>query len=99
MSSIGICLCDICGKRMPQGKEGNLVLQTQLRTKYSNGMKTQRNWACCKSCFQKLIGLRTKGDFVKEDIETIIDEHCGKREKKILTNKKKKAIEIMEVFE
>jgi hypothetical protein len=97
MSAIGICLCDICGKRMPQGKSGNLVLQAKVKGSYQS--KTQRNWSCCKICLQKLMGVVTKGDAVKEDIELLIDEHCGKREKKVLTNKKKKVKEVLEVFQ
>jgi hypothetical protein len=97
MSAIGLQICDICGKRMPEGKKGNLVLQAKEKGSYQ--MRTKRNWACCKLCLQKLIGLTTKGDYVKEDIESLIDEHCGKRERKVLTNKKKKAKDVLEVFQ
>ena len=96
MSAIGIEVCDICGKRMPEGKAGNLVLQGKVKGSYQ--LKTKRNWACCKWCLQKLTGLITQGDSVKEDIETLIDEHCGKREKKVITHKKKQIKTVTELL-
>lgn len=96
MSAIGIEVCDICGKRMPQGKSGNLVLQEKVKGSYQ--LKTKRNWTCCKWCLQKLNGMMTRGDAVKEDIETLIDEHCGKRERKVITNKKKQIKTIGEIL-
>jgi hypothetical protein len=96
MSAIGLQICDICGKRMPEGKQGNLILQEKIKGSYQP--RTKRNWACCKLCVQKFNGLTTKGDYVKEDIESMIDEHCGKRERKVLTDKKKKVTNVLEVF-
>lgn len=97
MSAIGVEVCDICGKRMPEGKKGNLVLSEKVKGSYQ--LKTKRNWACCKWCVQKLNGVITIGDAVKEDIEVLIDQHCGKRERKVLNKKvKKKNKDVMEIL-
>ena len=87
----------MCGKRMPEGKKGNLVLQEKQKGSYQ--LRTKRNWALCKSCVQKLHGLTTQGDLIKQDIEILIDEHCGKREKKVLTKEKKKNNKILEILQ
>jgi hypothetical protein len=98
MTSVGVDICDTCGKRMPQGKSGNLVLTKLVRFKDSyTRTRNVRNWACCKDCVNKLTGVKTIGDYIRDDIEILIDEYCGKREKKILTKKKIKVKNILEV--
>jgi len=97
MGAIGVDICDMCGKRMPQGKSGNLVLNEKVKGSYQP--RTKRNWACCKDCVDKLRGVKTLGDYIKEDIEILIDEYCGKREKRVLKkNRKKKVKNFIEVI-
>lgn len=104
MTAVGVDICDACGKRMPQGKDGNLILTKVIKKKYYQtndtfkSNKNIRNWTCCKDCVNKMSAMKMIGDYVREDIETLIDEHCGKREKKVLTKKRKKVKDIQEVI-
>jgi len=98
MTAVGVDICDICGKRMLQNKEGNLVLQRVIRTRDYTKLKNIRNWTCCKRCVNDLSAKKSIGDYIREDIENLIDEYCGKREKKILKRKIKVKLQEVELL-
>ena len=78
MGHIGINICDMCGKRTTIFV-GKLVLQSYQRddmdkNKYSTYSPRQgRTWTLCKRCHDKMMGLETFGDKIKEEIELKID--------------------------
>lgn len=95
MGNVGISLCDICGKRTIK-----LIGDLRLSCKFEptkrqpfTSNRTLRSWKCCPTCCKKLSAIETRGNAIKEDIERMLDEYSGNREKKII-KKKNKLIEL-----
>jgi len=74
MGYVGVSLCDMCGRRT-ENFAGKLNLMGDFKMKDGwVSHRTVRSWKLCKRCLNKVTGMKTFGDEVKEELEVMLDQ-------------------------